>query len=212
MNALSQGHGNARFSEAGFSRDQYDLAIAGLGAPSGATAGRFLLRGRPAGSASIRATPRTGWRWRSGAAPAKPKPARRCPLVRSLRASGISNSSPVSRRVLAATTTVSGSAKACRRAATVGVSPATSCATNSPPTTTRPLAIPTRPWSCQRDRGDWCLPMLQRSATRGAGRRRRWQAKELDWLLSNVERRRSCDRTDPLMALVTRGRRPALFG
>ena len=48
-----------------------------------------------------------------------------------------------------ATTTVPGSASACRRAARLGVSPTTasSCAAPSPtrsPTTTSPVAIPTR--------------------------------------------------------------------
>ena len=74
------------------------------------------------------------------------------PLTSTAPRSRYSKRSPTSRRVPAAITTASGSAKACRRAARLGVSPTTdcSCAEPSPirsPTTTSPVAIPTRAWS-----------------------------------------------------------------
>jgi len=52
----------------------------------------------------------------------------------------------------AAMTTVSGSAKFCKRAARLGVSPTTDCSCAGPapiksPTTISPVAIPTRAWS-----------------------------------------------------------------
>src|SRR5262252_3090770 len=60
-----------------------------------------------------------------------------------------SKSSPRSRRVLGPITTVPGSASACNRAARFGVSPTTACSCATPwptrsPTTTSPVAIPTR--------------------------------------------------------------------
>ena len=71
------------------------------------------------------------------------------PLTSTAPRSRWSNRSPTSRRVPAAMTTASGSARACSRAARFGVSPTTdcSCAEPSPirsPTTTSPVAIPTR--------------------------------------------------------------------
>ena len=74
------------------------------------------------------------------------------PLTSTAPRSRYSKRSPTSRRVPAAMTTASGSARACRRAARFGVSPTTdcSCAEPSPirsPTTTSPVAIPTRAWS-----------------------------------------------------------------
>ena len=74
------------------------------------------------------------------------------PLTSTAPRSRYSNRSPTSRRVPAAMTTASGSARACSRAARFGVSPTTdcSCAEPSPirsPTTTSPVAIPTRAWS-----------------------------------------------------------------
>ena len=71
------------------------------------------------------------------------------PLTSTAPRSRYSKRSPTSRRVPAAMTTASGSARACSRAARFGVSPTTdcSCAEPSPirsPTTTSPVAIPTR--------------------------------------------------------------------
>ena len=67
-----------------------------------------------------------------------------------------SNRLPTSRRVLSAMTTMFGSAALCRRAAMFGVSPTMprSCASPDPiksPTTTSPVAMPTRVCSGARD-------------------------------------------------------------
>jgi class 3 adenylate cyclase len=74
------------------------------------------------------------------------------PLTSTGPISRYSKKSPASRRVRAAITTASGSAKACKRAARFGVSPTTDCSWVDPPliispTTTNPVAIPTRVWS-----------------------------------------------------------------
>jgi len=74
------------------------------------------------------------------------------PFTSTVPRSRYSKRSATSRRVLAAITTVPASASVCNRAARFGVSPTTdcSCAEPSPirsPTTTSPVAIPTRAWS-----------------------------------------------------------------
>ena len=74
------------------------------------------------------------------------------PLTSTVPRSRYSNRSPTSRRVPAAMTTVSGSARACSRAARFGrfTDDRCSCAEPSPirsPTTTSPVAMPTRAWS-----------------------------------------------------------------
>ena len=74
------------------------------------------------------------------------------PLTSMAPRSRHSKRSPISRRVPAAMTTAPGSAKACSRAATLGVSPTTECSCAGPlpirsPTTTCPVAIPTRSYN-----------------------------------------------------------------
>jgi hypothetical protein len=74
------------------------------------------------------------------------------PFTSTAPRSRYSKRSRTSRRVLAAMTTASGSARVCRRAARLGVSPTTDCSCADPlpirsPTTTSPVAIPTRAWS-----------------------------------------------------------------
>ncbi len=73
-----------------------------------------------------------------------------------------SKRAPTSRRVAAEISTVSGSAAACRRAARFGVSPTTSRSLVSPlpkrsPTTTSPVAMPTR--ICSLPEGRSSLPI-----------------------------------------------------
>ncbi len=118
-------------------------------AASGAAIAPALRRGRRAGSARAArnaskrlsaALPRTTRAAITGA----PKP-----LSSTAPRSTYSNRPPVSRRVLGAITTAPGSASACSRAARFGVSPTTACSCASPeptrsPTTTRPVAMPTR--------------------------------------------------------------------
>jgi hypothetical protein len=93
---------------------------------------RSPRRGQPAGSASIRARPRTGSQRRSGAAPARPASGAAMPLTSTAPRSRYSKRSPTNRRVPAAMTTASGSAKASKRAARFGVSPTTDCCCAEP--------------------------------------------------------------------------------
>ena len=79
-------------------------------------------------------------------------------------------------RVLGAITTASGSARACSRAAKFGVSPTTPCSCAAPdptrsPTTTSPVAMPTRTCSCVRPRLEPAdgLDQLQTGADRPLG-------------------------------------------
>ena len=96
-----------------------------------------------------RAAPRSGPRRRLGPSTRQARTGSAKPFRRLAAEIGDSNRPPTSRRVLCAITTVPGSASACRRAARLGVSPTTACScgrtlpTRSP-TTTSPVAIPTR--------------------------------------------------------------------
>ena len=96
-----------------------------------------------------RAAPRSGSRRRPRRAPARRAPGPGMPFSSAAPRSAQENSAPVSRRVAASTTTAPGSARACRRAARFGVSPTTPRSRASPspmtsPTTTEPVAMPTR--------------------------------------------------------------------
>ena len=92
--------------------------------------------------------PRSGSRPRSGRAPTKPWTGAARPLTAWAPRSESSNRPLTSRRVLSLITTRPGSASACSRAARFGVSPTADAPRRQPairsPTTTRPVAIPTR--------------------------------------------------------------------
>ena len=101
------------------------------------------------GQAGSSAWLRSGSPLRPRRAPATSRPGPKKPFNRRSPRSLHSNIPPSRRRVLVAMTTLFGPASAWRRAARLGVSPTTvsSCAAPVPifsPTTTRPVAIPTR--------------------------------------------------------------------
>ena len=146
---IAQGLEQARLADAGLARRaaRPGPRRAALGA-SGRAAGRSRARARPAASGAARAEPRSGSRSFGPRSPGTPRPGRQSRRACVPRSAN-SNSWPSRRRVPPATTTVPGSASACRRAARFGVSPTTasSCAAPSPirsPTTTSPVAMPTR--------------------------------------------------------------------
>ena len=100
VEALLQCRDDARLADAGFARRP---ARSGRRppwrAPSGAATDRFPRRGRPAGSAPIRVTPRTGSRRHSLPAPATGASARCRSWFRLRRDREQSNRLPISRRV-----------------------------------------------------------------------------------------------------------------
>ena len=153
---LAQRPQQPRLADAGLARQQHHLALAVLGRcqrssrsasscsrPTSGVSALAVQRLEPAFGATLAHDPR-----RRATGSAKP-------LSRRGPRSSSSNRPPTSRRVAWLITTLPGAASACSRAARFGVSPTTACSCAAPsptssPTTTSPVAIPTR--GCQRAR------------------------------------------------------------
>ena len=158
--AFQQRRREPRFADAGLAGEQHHLAFAAL-RPGPAPQQQFEFFFPPDQRGQAARVQRLEAAFRRTRPQRRPGPRRPGDALEVLapRGPASSNRLPSSLRVPSAMTTVSGSAIACRRAARFGVSPTTprSCASPDPmrsPTTTSPVAIPTRTCKRRAGRGD----------------------------------------------------------
>ena len=147
---LAQRADEARLADAGLAGQQHHLALAVLGPlPAVEQHAELVLAPDQRRETAGRAAPRSGSRHAPSPATRQADTGSAKPLRRCGPRSASSNSPPTSRRVAWLITTLPGAASACSRAARFGVSPTTACSCAAPspirsPTTTSPVAMPTR--------------------------------------------------------------------